>query len=283
MAVDVEIRQKSLLGKLPGVKEILLDGMGYGVMDGDFRLVEGETGDCTVVYDLLQIGRGFEVSFEKKTVCLRLPLPNSEADIRMFYRLTEHVCGLMGVDTFYRDGERIPCRQPELLEELIGCDMEASVGALKQMEENIDAGTYNNMYLFAAKNPISMGKRELAEIGGDLTRLGDFLNRLQQMDVYYAAPKAYQKKDGTIFGIYALTAGVPTVLPRKASLFMNDEIKVDEWYVYLVMAEDQVGTVDFDDFWKTAKVQEYYDAEHEVVQLTAEEMKDILKQWETEI
>ena len=48
-----------------------------------------------------------EISFEKKDINLRLPLPNSQYDIRLFYGVIQRICQLCKVQYFYREDEKI--------------------------------------------------------------------------------------------------------------------------------------------------------------------------------
>ena len=130
MAVNVIVKQKGIFGKNITIEDIVGDDLSYGIMDDNYRLKQGEQGEYMVVYDSRHLGRGMEVSFEKKDVNLRLPLPNSEEDIRLFYQTVERVCRGQGVHSFYRDGEKIGLGD---FENLIQLDMDASKGALESM------------------------------------------------------------------------------------------------------------------------------------------------------
>ena len=50
MAVNVTIEDKRIISKKYKVEDFLFESMGYGVADDVFRLVEGKTGDVTIVY-----------------------------------------------------------------------------------------------------------------------------------------------------------------------------------------------------------------------------------------
>ncbi|MCI9074934.1 MAG: DUF4299 domain-containing protein [Dorea sp.] len=45
--------------------------------------------------------------------------------------------------------------------------------------------------------------------------LDEFFHEMQNMDAYYTKANAYLRQDGSIFGVYALSAGVKTILPFK--------------------------------------------------------------------
>ena len=252
MAVDVIVKQKGIFGKNITIEDIVGDDLSYGIMDENYRLKQGEQGEYMVVYDSRHLGRGMEVSFEKKDVNLRLPLPNSEEDIRLFYQTVERVCRGQGVHSFYRDGEKIGLGD---FENLIQLDMDASTGALESMERGMKKGEYSNMIVFAIHNPIYVEMKDLEQMKGadncyDLKKFGEFLEWHQRMNVYYAAPLLYQKKDETVFGVYAISADVPSVVPSIPKLLAvgDNELKVEEWYVALVIAQGNVKSVKYQDF-----------------------------------
>lgn len=290
MAVDVMVKQKGLFGKKITIEDIVGDDLSYGIMDENFRLISNELGEYIIVYDRNNLGRGMEVRFDKKDINLILPLPNTEYDIRLFYKIVERVCHLQGTNSFYRDGEKIELGD---YENLIQADMNASTGALENMERGMAEGEYSNMIIFAIKNPISVGQKDLEQMRGenhfcDLKGFEEFLNWHQQMDVYYAVPHLYQKKDGTIFGAYALTVDVPSVVPVMPKVRMNNvetsnELKVEEWYVSLVISPQNVRTVQYTDFIDFVKEKKWYDVEHIIVALSEGEMKDLADNFETEI
>ena len=285
MAVEVIVKQKGLFGRNITIEDIVADDLSYGIMDENYRLKPEEQGEYMVVYSNKHLGRGMEVSFEKKEVNFRLPLPNSEEDIRLFYRTVERVCELQGVHSFYRDGEKIELGD---YESLIQSDMHASTGALESMEQGIAEGEYKNMIVFAIVNPITVEQKDLEQMKGadgsyDLKKFGEFLDGHQRLDVYYAAPLLYQKKDETIFGMYTISAGIPSVVPMIPKLLMNNDLKVEEWYASLVIAQGNIKTVKYEDFIAFAGEREQYDGEHIIVTLSAEEMEKLAEQCGVEI
>ena len=105
------------------------------------------------------------------------------------------------------------------------------------------------------------------------------------MNVYYAAPLLYQKKDGTVFGVYAISVDVPSVVPSISKLLAvgDNELKVEEWYVALVIAQGNVKSVKYQDFIEFAGERERYDAENIIVTFSSEEMKELADKFEVEI
>ncbi len=275
MAVQVEIKQKGLVKKTWTIDEIIFDSIGYGVMDKTFRLEEGATGDVMVLYFLNNIQRGFEVTFAKGSITLRMALPSSNEEIKAFYAFVKHLCGLMKTDTFVRDGEVLGF---DRIDECIRLDIDASVAALQNMRKALNENNYESLFIFGAINPIYISEEDFKEFNGNLDRFGDYLHKLQSMDVYYAAPHLFEKEDKTIFGLYPLTEEIATVLPRKPHIFSND-IKVEEWYVALKLDTEEPMAVDYETFCQNTDTTRKYDSGHFIVRLMPDQIEELAEKY----
>ena len=91
--------------------------------------------------------------------------------------------------------------------EMISFDQESSIQALNTMETQVNTNQTDYFTVFAALNPIYLGKNEFFEIGGDLNDFAELLNRLQQMDVYYVNSACYKRNDESIFNITFVGVG----------------------------------------------------------------------------
>lgn len=281
MAVEVTIKSKGLFKKDFALKDILDSGMRYGIMDEAFRLDENKVGKYTVLFENAHLCRGFEVSLSKGRVDLRLSLPSSRHEIEYFYRYIHNLCKKMKTEEFIREGETILVSD---IQRFIDLDSETSLNALKMIASEIQVGKYENMYLFGAINPISIGKEELKMIDFNLEKLADFMHDHQSLDVYYAKANVYRNSENELFGVYTLTEDVPTVLPYKGQLFTtNRDLKVDNWNLALVFDEKMAGTISYDDFLGSVEKNRKYDAEHFIISLSKEKMKKILEQYKKDI
>ena len=143
MSVDVVIRSKGLFKKNLKIKDVIFENMRYGIMDEAYRLVENETGKYTVVFNSLEICRGYEISFEKQKVELKMALPTSNSDIEFFYEYVKRICKIMNTKEFERDGEKGTF---DKIDSYKSMDISASISALENMEENINNGNYTSKY-----------------------------------------------------------------------------------------------------------------------------------------
>lgn len=281
MSVNVTIKEKGLRKKRLEIKDVILEGMRYGIMDESYRLEEGGVSDYTVIFNDKEIARGYEISFKKGEINLNMPLPTSKHDICFFYEYVKILCEKSNTKAFFREGEKCTF---DKIPSFIDMDIKTSESALKLIEENINKGEYKNMYLFGALNPVAIGKKEIEKIDGDVNKLGELLNHLQRKDLYYAAPKVYQRKDGTYFGVYILTENIPSILPYQAELLITDKkINVSEWNIGFVVDKQVKGFVLYDAFLSFVKKEENYDSKHFIIKIKKKEISELLDQYKIDL
>ena len=273
MAVNVEIKSNAGLAAELTIPQLAkLRGLSYGVSDNHCCLKENEIGKYTILYDSACIGRGFEISFEEESVCLRLSLPTTPYEIKLFYELISDICKKAGVTSFVRDEEVVPV---EYASAYVEPDMNASLDAIKNIDQKIRDSEYANMMIFGARNPISLGAKEMDEINCSLEGLEKFLNRIQQKDVFYANPVFYQRQDGSIFGVYFVGEAIVSVVPTVPYVLFNSIENVDSWYVRI---PDQ-NSIPYGDFINHVDKLEDYDNNHVIVSLSEEKIYELASEY----
>lgn len=276
MPVTVEIRQKSIFRKPLTLEDVIrLSGLSYGTADENFRLIERETGNCTLLYDPEKLARGMELSVNENVIFLKLSLPTSKAEIRRFYELVKLLCTTLKTKQFILEGQTQTLRD---IDTLMQNDANASMGALDDLNQEISKNEYKHFQVFGICFPISLGKHEFDYIGNDLDRLGELLHYLQSQDVYYAAPKVYRVKERLV-GIYFTEADLPTVLPTEPYIILDQIKGIEDWYL---MLKDQ-RTVRYEDFMNAVSEKTYFDANHRIISLSQEELDTILETWESPV
>ena len=276
MSVTVEIRQKSIFRKPLTLEDVIrLSGLSYGTADENFRLIERETGNCTLLYDPKTLARGMELSVNENAISLKLSLPTSKAEIRRFYEVVKLLCTTLKTKQFILEGQTQTLRD---IDTLMQNDANASMGALDDLKQEISKNEYKHFQVFGICFPISLGKHEFDYIGNDLDRLGELLHYLQSQDVYYAAPKVYRVKERLV-GIYFTEADLPTVLPTEPYIILDQIKGIEDWYL---MLKDQ-RTVRYEDFMNAVSEKTYFDANHRIISLSQEKLDAILETWESPV
>lgn len=277
MSVTARIKQKSLFKKKMNLEDIIkFTGLSYGVCDENYRLNKDEIGEHTLIYDETKLARGFELWLEGSDVLLSLSLPTAPSEIRLFYSLVEKLCNEFNTKKYLREDEEAYLYEDE---EFIKWDEEASIVALEDMTSKTE-DEYRCFEIFGIYNPISIGQRELQRIDCNLNNLEEYLNEIQSIDVYYATPSVYRKKDtNELFGIYSIVADIPCVVPNKPYIILDQIKGINYWYVMIRKGM----TVTYDDFINHISSKEYYDANHVIALLNDDEIDALIEQYSVEI
>ena len=251
MAVDVKIKQKSLFKKKITIEEIIkLTNLSYGVCDEAYRLIPKEIGPRTILYDKNKLARGIELALENNDIILRLSLPTTPKEIRCFYKIIETICKNLNTNTYIRNEETA---QIEDNGTFIKSDEEGSIYGLKDMKDILVTKEYPYMQIFGVYHPIAIGSKEIKEIDNNLENFENLLNKLQQLDLYYAAPKLYQTPDKLI-AVYAIGTEIPSIVPLKPGIISNKSKDIKDWFVFLpgnkaIKYEDFINNVDQDNYY----------------------------------
>ncbi len=277
MSVTARIKQKSLFKKKMNLEDIIkFTGLSYGVCDENYRLDRDEIGEHTLIYDEAKLARGFELWLEGSDVLLSLSLPTAPSEIRLFYSLVEKLCNEFNTKKYLREDEEAYLYEDE---EFIKWDEEASIVALEEMTSKTE-DEYRCFEIFGIYNPISIGQRELQRIDCNLNNLEEYLNEIQSLDVYYATPSVFRKKDtDELFGIYSIVADIPCVVPNKPYIILDQIKGINYWYVMIRKGM----TVTYDDFINHISSKEYYDANHVIALLNDNEIDALIEQYSVEI
>lgn len=276
MSIKVQIKQKSFFKKKLDIEKIIkLTKLSYGICDENYRLIPNEIGDHTLLYDEKKIARGIDLSLEKKDIILILSLPTSPSEIRLFYEIIEKICQEVNTTTYIREEEQVNIEENQ---EFIKSDEGASIFALEELQKKLKEEEYSSFKLFGVYNPLSLGQKELEEIGNNLEKLEDFFHRLQSLDVYYASPRIYKGKEN-IIGVYAIGPNIRSVVPLKPHILLSPKEEIKEWYVFL--KEGKI--IRYSDFIENINPKEYYDVDHRIITLSEKDIDTLIEKYQIEI
>lgn len=272
MSVSVKIKQRSIFKKKLNIEEIIkLTNLSYGVSDENYRIIPNEIAEHTLIYDNNRLARGIDISLDDTDVVLLLSLPTSPSEIRKFYEVIEIICNKFNTQNYIREEELVNIKDNE---KFIKYDEEGSIAGLEDLQEKISHDEYKRFEIFGVYNPISIGINEIKKINNNLYNLEEYLDKIQSLDVYYATPRVYRVKEKLI-GIYAIGPNIPSVVPTKPYIVLNQIKGIEEWYV--MMKEGK--TIKYNDLINNAKNKEYYDANHIIVTLSDNEIDNLLEKY----
>ncbi len=253
MAIDVVIKQKPFGNKSMPLRVILGDDLEYGIYVGD-QLETGKLGGGEfIAYNPYCIGRGFSVIWkpdEVKEIALRLPIPSTKYEIKDFYsaieRMVKHWDGSLTVD-----GNKV-----SLPDFLSGFErmVELSNDILNRISSNVIRGEHEDLVLYSAMWPLTMGIEEARRFLGDPEHYAWWLHKNQTIDAYFESPKFYYEEGG-MCGKYMLTSDLPAVFPNKPAVPLGaidystgKPIECKKWSVIIVVDEKVVCDIEYPKF-----------------------------------
>ncbi|MBP1560002.1 MAG: DUF4299 family protein [Oscillospiraceae bacterium] len=285
MSIDIEITQKGLFKKALAHRTIIAD-LGYGVYENN-RLDEGKIGEEFIVYDKNHIGRGISVVCgrnEKNRVVLRLLNPTCNEEIDALYDMIERICSVWTNCVVKQDDEEIKLSDfaewRSKMKEFNGKSLDSFLEKMETME---------SLTLFSAMWQLDMGQEERKEILASdepVKAYGEWLHRLQEMDIYFAMPRFYKTNDGLI-GVYFITENTLSAVPLVPAVpfGLTDEngnpVKIDSWRAnfYSITADDTIGDMPYSDFIERVKDgAKRYDGSRIIAEpMSDERLRELLK------
>lgn len=276
MSVTVKIKQKGLFKKKLNIEDIIkLTNLSYGVSNEHYCLNEQEIAEHTLLYDKSKLARGIDLCMEGNDITLFLNLPTSKEEIKCFYDTIEKICNNLNIREYLREEEVVSIDESK---KFIKYDEEGSINGLKDLKEKIESGEYAGFQMFGIYNPISIGPKEIKKIDNNLDNLAKFLHELQSIDVYYASPHVYEVKNRLV-GIYAVGPNIPSVVPTKPYIILNQIEGIEDWYVILKDGK----TIKYDDFINNVGKTKYYDDNHVIVTLSDKKMDELIEKYFVEV
>lgn len=269
MAVEVTVKQNGPIRDYK-LEAFIKDRFKYGVLDNHYRLIIGEHGKNMILYAPDMIGRGIDFRIESDGIFLRLSIPSGNNEIKIFYDLIKDVAEMFTTEVFVRNGVEVKVEDINKYQEE---DIKESVAALTEVKADFDKGEVDRYTIFGALNPLVLGQTEIKRIDCDLDSLDKYLHEVQNTDAYFAAPTLYYY-GSEIIGVYAVKEYIAHILPKKPYVALPDGKEVKDFYVKCTESPEDI--VRYKDLYKNLRNTKYYDADHIVVEISGEDIKNIL-------
>ncbi len=216
--------------------------------------------ECLLVGIDGQSGRGFEISYEKEENAyqVRINTPATRADWRLALSFMQTLA--QNLDSPIRKEDGV-CFTAENIMEL-DYEHDIAYGIKAFCQKALESGS---AIIFGVFRPIYIDRalaQELLTSPDRLSRFDELVHRTQYTDAYAAHQQFYRnKEDDSIIGNYALTEGLPTILPYQPyveydNLSMLGEREVSCWQITFVCCENEndpesyyaLGQMEYDSF-----------------------------------
>ena len=258
MGIRISVKQGESPLSLQDIAD--LSGLAYGKLNSQMVLEKGKLGDLVVLYDPEAIGRGFEAELKDDEILLNIPLPATGHEIQIFYQLADTLCKTCGQDSFIRENERISIHDQQTINMHILEDIQTCSDAIMKMDDEIQDGQHHVFYIFAALNPIELGKEEFNKMGRSLEGYANVLHTMQKDRYYYSHPHYYKRDDNSIYALYFIGINLDTVIPVSpvSYAYLKPNFECNDFFVFL----PQGHCILFDDFIRSFPFAKYYDPNH---------------------
>ena len=216
MSIDVLVKQNFFSNKAMPLDIILGENLHYGDFADD-QLNVGTLGkEEFIAYNPKSIGRGFSVIWnqnEKKKIALRLPQPSTTQELTDFYAAVERMAKHWGASLIV-DGNKM-----SLDAFMAGFQnmIEFNNKVIKQFSQQILSGESENLTLYSAMYPLTIGKEEATCFLENPDNYAQWLHEKQSIDVRFANPHFFMGDNG-IFARYTLFNNLPTIFPYKPTV-----------------------------------------------------------------
>ncbi|MBR2825536.1 MAG: DUF4299 family protein [Solobacterium sp.] len=280
MAIEITLTQTSFFKKRLHAQDIIQDDLSYGVVDNTWRLIDPR--DLQSVYYCFynpnHIGCGVRVYYHprhKETFSLTLPTPGTEYDIEVGYQVLERVMEKWNLHTFLQDGQEYEKEDINHLTEKMKQFNIAKFSNLDTSEETILIPCVKWPILFSSKEVEEWIEKE------DMESFTKRLHELQEKDYYYAIPRLFQKSEGNLLAVYAISPDTDTILPMEPSLGLyldktyrqQSHLNID-FQIGLISYEDHgvIGQIPYNTFLEEVSFDacEKYDEAHRIVKALSE-------------
>lgn len=261
---------KTTLFKKITVEEIIdLSKLSYGIMSDTFTLNINEIGNYTILLDIDNIGRGFELRVDKSSIFLTMGYPSTKHEIKLMYDLIVKICNKLKINKFYRDKEKFIISK---IEDYIENDIHLSEELLKKVEQKVLLGINKNELVLGGVNPVFLGKKEFQFIDSSIDNFEKLLNDYQNTNAIICEPKFYKRSNETIYSVFDIYEKQRTIVRKNYSMyFISNDIK--EHYVCL----GGLNYIKYEDFISNIKEYKYYDDESIEVILSSDDIYDLIK------
>lgn len=246
MSVTIQIIQKGIFKKSLPDEIILGENLYYGILDGE-ALVPGERcPDGFLAFNPKCIGRGISVLAhvnEKHKVELHINNPTTAEELRDFYDCVARIAHFWNVKNIIEEGNKTA------LTEFLNTyekNRDFNWRALDEWIQKILDDEYEDLVVGGALWPLVIDLEDAKSIRGEhsLESFRDYLNRMQNIDWYFASPRFFDFPQFGLGGVYIVIPDTVSLFPNEPKVPFgivdpetNEPMDIKKWIVGLSMTE----------------------------------------------
>ena len=264
-----------------------------------------DTANVYILFDNNNYGSGIQLWFEDDNIRMWTSFPTTYSEIISLYKLVNIICNEFGIKEFYRGsvGE-FKLVDTSQLNWFIELGINDTLLMLNRIKKQIIEGEASDEYIAinGVVNPLSITLDNLKSWGIDLPLMDNmenittviknyenFMNEIQQKDLFYAVFKLYQvNKDEKQFinGYISVATDCDTVLPQDPTSEFYfaanryDTSKIDNFYATVENSEGKLVEIEYEEFLKKIDFEkrEKYDGNHFIVSLSTGDIEKLISE-----
>ena len=264
-----------------------------------------DTANVYILFDNNNYGSGIQLWFEDDNIRMWTSFPTTYSKIISLYKLVNIICNEFGIKEFYRGsvGE-FKLVDTSQLNWFIELGINDTLLMLNRIKKQIIEGEASDEYIAinGVVNPLSITLDNLKSWGIDLPLMDNmgnittvmknyenFMNEIQQKDLFYAVFKLYQvNKDEKQFinGYISVATDCDTVLPQDPTSEFYfaanryDTSKIDNFYATVENSEGKLVEIEYEEFLKKIDFEkrEKYDGNHFIVSLSTGDIEKLISE-----
>ena len=264
-----------------------------------------DTANVYILFDNNNYGSGIQLWFEDDNIRMWTSFPTTYSEIISLYKLVNIICNEFGIKEFYR-GSVVEFKLVDTsqLNWFIELGINDTLLMLNRIKKQIIEGEASDEYIAinGVVNPLSITLDNLKSWGIDLPLMDNmgnittvmknyenFMNEIQQKDLFYAVFKLYQvNKDEKQFinGYISVATDCDTVLPQDPTSEFYfaanryDTSKIDNFYATVENSEGKLVEIEYEEFLKKIDFEkrEKYDGNHFIVSLSTGDIEKLISE-----
>lgn len=224
-----------------------------------------------VVFDFHKMGRGVEISFDERSIGVRLTTPCSISDRNIFLYEVKTISKMTKTKEIICEDESYDISQLHRIDELVDANMESGLSFIS----SVTIKDRDPIEIVAAKLPIAIDTEEQAQFKNSQAAFDEYLDRKQTMNGVnmLQAPLVFITEEVGGIWMVNVMAGRYIILPKEPKT-RNPSVKAN---LFLVMFDGKA--INYTDFLREVDTSTRFDAARFVGKFTRKQLQNIFNKY----